>query len=534
MAYFGVFDGHGKVGDKCSYYVRDNIEGKLRNYVGKTATTDPTFDKKFSRCYTSINEEMHKPSVCGFDDLQSGTTAVSVLLEGLKLKVSNIGDSRCIIAEMQPNGKLKAIPLTQDQTPYRKDERERCKRKGARIMNMDQLDGLEPFHENWGLNLGEQCDEEGDPPRIWHATKRYPGTAFTRSIGDRLAEPLGVFAVPEITTTELNENSRFAVIASDGVWEFMPSQAVVDMVTKYKDPADACERFVRQSYDLWLTYDERTDDITCIIVHFDNITNAVKSAGSATIGATASTATGDIAQRPVRRNFSKKKRKQIMGANVEEDDDDDYDITKYATPKTAQEKEEIKKAIANNFLFAHLSPVQLDNVFSVMKKKTYQRGDIVIKQFEKGEDFFIVASGRYEVLVSPDRKSPAKSVFEYNGVGTFGELSLMYGKPRAATVRVIGKKDTPNVLWSLDRRSFRRLVMKSTSSDLVKTLRSVKVLKSLAVSQLKRLADLLGEERFKSNDKIITQGESGDTFYVIKEGSVKCTIKQNLMKKKRS
>ena len=107
---------------------------------------------------------------------------------------------------------------------------------------------------------------------------------------------------------------------------------------------------------MWLTYDERTDDITCIIVHFDNITNAVKSAGSATIGATASTATGDIAQRPVRRNFSKKKRKQIMGANVEEDDDDDYDITKYATPKTAQEKEEIKKAIANNFLFAHLKP----------------------------------------------------------------------------------------------------------------------------------------------------------------------------------
>ena len=45
------------------------------------------------------------------------------------------------------------------------------------------------------------------------------------------------------------------------------------------------------------------------------------------------------------------------------------------------------------------------------------------------------------------------------------------------------------------------------------------------MSQLKRLADLLGEERFKSNDKIITQGESGDTFYVIKEGSVKCTIK---------
>ncbi len=528
LAYFGVFDGHGKVGDKCSYYVRDSIEQKLKMYIGASPITDPKFDEKFSKCYTSINQEMHKSNVCGFDDLQSGTTAVSVYMEGLKLKVSNIGDSRCIVAEMQPNGKLKAIPLTQDQTPYRKDERERCKKRGARIMNMDQLDGLEPYHENWGLNLGEQCDEEGDPPRIWHATKKFPGTAFTRSIGDRLAEPLGVYSVPEITTTELNENSRFAVIASDGVWEFMPSQAVVDMVTKFKDPADACERIVRQSYDLWLTYDERTDDITCIIVHFDNITKAVKKVGSASIGTTASSATGDIAQRPVRRNFSKKKRKQIMGAsNLDDDNDDDYDITKYATPKSKAEKDEIRKAIGNSFLFAHLSDLQLENVFSVMKKQTYQRGDIVIKQYDQGEDFYIVASGRYEVLVSPDKKSAAKPVIEYNGVGTFGELSLMYGKPRAATVRVIGKKGTPNVLWSLDRRSFRRLVMKSTSGDLVKTLRSVKVLKSLAVAQLKRLADLLGEERFKANDKIITQGESGDTFYVIKEGSVRCTISQD-------
>ena len=98
LAYFGVFDGHGKVGDKCSYYVRDNIEQKLKMYIGTSRITDPKFDEKFSKCYTSINQEMHKPSVCGFDDLQSGTTAVSVYLEGLKLKVSNIGDSRCIAA----------------------------------------------------------------------------------------------------------------------------------------------------------------------------------------------------------------------------------------------------------------------------------------------------------------------------------------------------------------------------------------------------------------------------------------------------
>ena len=97
----------------------------------------------------------------------------------------------------------------------------------------------------------------------------------------------------------------------------------------------------------------------------------------------------------------------------------------------------------------------------------------------------------------------SKSVFEYNGVGTFGELSLMYGKPRAATVRVIGKKDTPNVLWSLDRRSFRRLVMKSTSSDLVKTLRSVKVLKSLAVSRSSALQTCSAKSVLNQTTKLL-------------------------------
>lgn len=48
-----------------------------------------------------------------------------------------------------------AKPLSNDQTPYRKDERERVKKAGARVLSMDQIEGLEPVHENWGdLLLG--------------------------------------------------------------------------------------------------------------------------------------------------------------------------------------------------------------------------------------------------------------------------------------------------------------------------------------------------------------------------------------------
>ena len=42
--------------------------------------------------------------------------------------ISNVGDSRAIIISVEDGGKLKARPLSSDQTPYRKDERERVKK----------------------------------------------------------------------------------------------------------------------------------------------------------------------------------------------------------------------------------------------------------------------------------------------------------------------------------------------------------------------------------------------------------------------
>ena len=39
------------------------------------------------------------------------------------------------------------------------DERERVKAAGARVMSMDQIEGLEPIHENWGdVDLGEKIE----------------------------------------------------------------------------------------------------------------------------------------------------------------------------------------------------------------------------------------------------------------------------------------------------------------------------------------------------------------------------------------
>jgi cGMP-dependent protein kinase len=45
---------------------------------------------------------------------------------------------------------VRAYPLSDDQTPYRKDERERVTKCGARVMSMDQIAGDEPQQERRG------------------------------------------------------------------------------------------------------------------------------------------------------------------------------------------------------------------------------------------------------------------------------------------------------------------------------------------------------------------------------------------------
>ena len=97
---------------------------------------------------------------------------------------------------------------------------------------MDQLEGLKnPNVQCWG---GEE-DDDGDPPRLWVANGMYPGTAFTRSLGDKIAEQIGVIAVPEVLAMELTSENPFFVLASDGVFEFLSSQQVVNMVRDIQD-----------------------------------------------------------------------------------------------------------------------------------------------------------------------------------------------------------------------------------------------------------------------------------------------------------
>jgi len=295
-AFMGVYDGHGSAGEDCAQYAMTQLPKLLQKTMEtnlKSNTENLSNDEFEKSCHTAhvdCNRRMHEDK--SIDDNLSGTTAISAWIHGNKMTISNVGDSRAIMAKRRreeppttedeidekpassssenDNSSLHALPLSQDQVPYRRDELERVKKAGSRVLTLDQVDGIESIHENWTtVNLGERLDVDGNPPRIWLQEADYPGCAFTRSLGDAVADTIGVFAEPEMFTTELKSDCKMVILASDGVFEFMTNKDVVDLCATFDDPLKACHAVVRKSYDLWMEQETRTDDITVIIMFLD-------------------------------------------------------------------------------------------------------------------------------------------------------------------------------------------------------------------------------------------------------------------------
>ncbi|CAJ2658527.1 unnamed protein product [Trifolium pratense] len=261
--FFGVYDGHGEFGGRCSNFVKDKLVEKLSN--DSALLEDPV--KAYNSAFLATNDELHKNEI---DDCMSGTTAITVLVIGDTLYVANVGDSRAVLAVKDGN-RVVAEDLSSDQTPFRRDEYERVKLCGARVLSVDQVEGhKDPDIQTWG----DEESQGDDPPRLWVQNGMIPGAAFTRSVGDSLGETIGVIAVPEVLTVKLTPNHLFFVVASDGVFEFLSSQTVVDMASSYADPRDACAAIAGESYKLWLEHEGRTDDITIIIVQIKGLSNS--------------------------------------------------------------------------------------------------------------------------------------------------------------------------------------------------------------------------------------------------------------------
>ena len=254
--FMGVLDGHGYYGQEVSEYIKENLPMDL-NRVLKT--------KKINLLKDDLSEvikqtfEMENNSLLRnkqIDSNLSGSTCVSVIYTPEKLIIANIGDSRCVLGKKIDNDEWKAENLTKDHKPDVPEEAERIMNFGGRIRPMK--------------------DEEGNyigPLRVYMKDKDIPGLAMTRSFGDYYASTAGTISIPEVSEYKFAPEDKFLILASDGLFEFIDSDEVVNIVSGYYEKNDivgCCEFLYKESYRKWIYEEEDTvDDITIILVFFE-------------------------------------------------------------------------------------------------------------------------------------------------------------------------------------------------------------------------------------------------------------------------
>ena len=112
-----------------------------------------------------------------------------------------------------------------------------------------------------------------------------------------------------------------------------------------------------------------------------------------------------------------------------------------------------------------------------------------------GEEFYVMISGTADVII----EGPGK-VHQYDGTAAFGELSLMYNAPRAATIQAT----SDCAVFSLEKKAFRYILTQTASSSLVqksKFLKNVPLLAGFSDHMIHKIASALEEEQFERIEK---------------------------------
>jgi putative ABC transport system ATP-binding protein len=107
-----------------------------------------------------------------------------------------------------------------------------------------------------------------------------------------------------------------------------------------------------------------------------------------------------------------------------------------------------------------LTPADLTQVAERMTKRRYATGEIIIRQGEIGEEFFLIVAGSVAVTRSQPGGSGRETELATLRRGDFfGEHALITGEPRNATVRAAEDLE----IYVLDKENFRIAIERSTS-----------------------------------------------------------------------
>ena len=264
---FGVLDGHGVDGHFVSEFASEFIPSQIINHpeIKRLSNTEYIYKKLkennskiIKSAFLLADKQLNNME---FDVAESGCTCCLIIHIGTHIICANTGDSRAIAVYDQANDMnskdldfLDVVQLSIDFKPELPEEISRIMLAGGVVEQLKDEDG-----------------EGIGPYRVWVKGKDYPGLAMSRSIGDLKGKTIGVIPDPGIYEYDINKSTKYIIVCSDGVWEFLNNEIVMNIGKKYyleNNAAEFCHELVDKALKEWEDRESIVDDITAVVAFF--------------------------------------------------------------------------------------------------------------------------------------------------------------------------------------------------------------------------------------------------------------------------
>jgi serine/threonine protein phosphatase PrpC len=242
---YGVCDGHGPFGHLVSF----RLVQTLPHFITTNSNFKTDWEKTLKEAF--VNAQAELLSFCereGINVEASGAAGSVLVFEGPSIHVAHIGDAGAMVGCWnRHNSRL--ILGTKDHKPQLPAERERLEAAGSEVRQVDE-----------------------DSYRIYLPGTTFPGLTMSRAFGDTACQ--GVIQEPEYQQIFMQpEDEYYAIIASDGIWEFIDYEKALELSAKklrLKGPAETVKFLTDASRKRWSAYcGDYCDDITVVLVQWN-------------------------------------------------------------------------------------------------------------------------------------------------------------------------------------------------------------------------------------------------------------------------
>ena len=215
---FGIFDGHG--GNDVVKYIKDRLPEIIKTNILNNNSYDNSMETKISLAFNKIDEELKF-----YDSEHTGSTATILLLNDDQIYCANVGDSSAFIIY---DNYLKKINI--DHKCSDPKEEERIIRSGGKITKNRVMGQL----------------------------------VLSRCLGDLYCKKYGVSNIPDISINKLERNIKYIVVASDGVWDVVGENDLMNLSKNRKNADGFCKDLVKLAIDK-----DSKDNVSCIVISFE-------------------------------------------------------------------------------------------------------------------------------------------------------------------------------------------------------------------------------------------------------------------------